>query len=278
MDERVRQSLHDNRDLWDKRVRAHLDHGLYPSASVEAGTYALNAIEIAEIGDVTGRSLVHLQCNAGADTLGWARLGARVTGVDFSSVAIEEARRLADVTGVDASFVCADLFDLPRNLGRFDIAYSSMGVLWWLPDLTTWASVVASLLVDGGFFYLFEIHPIASCMRERDGWIALDWDYFGGSDTVVKFETSGTYYDAPDGFAAEPATEHGHIHGLGDVVNALVGAGLHIDFLHEHEVTSFRMIPSMVQRDDLTWVLPEGARRLPLTFSLRATRTSSVLA
>jgi SAM-dependent methyltransferase len=257
--ERDARSLRDNRDLWDKRVRAHLQHGLYPSASVEAGTYALSPLEIDEIGDVRGRSFVHLQCNAGADTIGWARLGAQATGIDFSSVAIDEARRLSSVTGVPASFVCADLYALPSGLGPFDIAYSSMGVLWWLPD--------------GGFFYLFEIHPFAMCLRERDGWLALDWDYFAGDEPWTE-ETTGTYYDAPDDFAAEPATEHGYVHGFGEVVTALASTGFRIDFVHEHEHTNFRMLPSMVQRADLTWVLPEGSPRVPLTFSLRATRIS----
>lgn len=129
-----------NRDLWDKRVRAHLAHGLYPSERVENGSYRILEPDVTELGDVAGRRLLHLQCNAGADTLFWASVGAIVTGVDFSEVAIAEATRLATVTGVDATFIRSDIYDLrPQVLGRFDIVYTSTGVLWWLPDLRRWA-------------------------------------------------------------------------------------------------------------------------------------------
>jgi SAM-dependent methyltransferase len=194
-----------NQDLWDKRVRAHLAFGLYPSVGVEAGTYELGDPDLAELGDVAGQRLVHLQCNAGADTLAWARRGAIVTGIDFSDVAITEARRLAAPTGIDATFVCADLYALPGPLGTFDIAYTSMmGVVRWLPDLDEWARVVTGLLVPGGRFYLHEIHPVAACLRDRNDHLEFGEDYFGDGSPIV-FETTTTYYQAPDDFAAEPA-------------------------------------------------------------------------
>ena len=260
-----------NRDLWEKRVRAHLDHGLYPSAAVEAGTYDLGEPDVSEVGDVRGLRLVHLQCNAGADTLAWARRGARTTGVDFSDEAIAEARRLAAVTGVDAHFVCADVYDLPPELGRFDVVYTSMGVLWWLPDLDRWAQAVASLLDEGGRFYLFEIHPAAGALAVRDGRFEVGEDYFGDGEPIV-FETSGTYYEAPDGFAAESAIEHGTVHSLGAIVTSLCDAGLTIRFLHEHPYTRFRMHPLLEATDDGYWTFPAGTPRMPLTFSLLATR------
>jgi SAM-dependent methyltransferase len=221
-----------NRDLWDKRVRAHLAHGLYPVDKVEAGTYEITAREVSEVGDVEGQRFVHLQCNAGADTLAWARRGATVTGVDFSEVAISEARRLATVTGIDATFVCADLYALPYDLGGFDVAYSSMGVLWWVPDLDRWAEIIAGLLVPGGRFYLDEIHPVSACLVERDGRLELGEDYFGTGLPIVA-ETTATYYDAPPGFAAEPGIQHGWVHSLGEIVTALCRAGLRIEYLHE---------------------------------------------
>ena len=260
-----------NRDLWDKRVRAHLQHGLYPSARVEDGTYDVAEPEISEVGDVRGLRLVHLQCNAGADTLAWARRGAIVTGVDFSSEAITEARRLASVTGIDATFVCADVYALPDDLGPFDVAYSSMGVLWWLPDLDRWAAAVARLLVPGGRFHLHEIHPISMALTEQDGRIELTEDYYGPGEPIV-FETTGTYYDGGPDFAAEPATEAGTVHDLGTIVTAIAGAGLRIDRLTEHPSTTYRLHESLVWGEDGRWTFTPGRPRMPLTFSLAATR------
>jgi 2-polyprenyl-3-methyl-5-hydroxy-6-metoxy-1,4-benzoquinol methylase len=142
-----------NRDLWDKRVRAHIRHKLYPSAAIEDGTYAIEEPEPSEVGDVRGKRLLHLQCNAGADTLFWARQGASVVGLDFSQEAIDEARRLAAATNADASFVCSDLYRArDHDLGRFDVVYTSTGVLWWLSDLDEWARIIAEHLQPGGFF------------------------------------------------------------------------------------------------------------------------------
>jgi SAM-dependent methyltransferase len=260
-----------NRDLWDKRVQAHLEHGLYPSHAVESGTYGIEEPEATELGDVGGLRLVHLQCNAGADTLAWARLGAEVTGIDFSAAAIAEARRLAGATGLAATFVCADLYALPADIGTFDIVYTSMGVLWWLPDLDRWAAIVARLVADGGRFYLYEIHPTSMALVARDDHFEIGEDYFGPGEAIV-FETTGTYYESPDGFAAEPAMEHGTVHTLGEIVTALCRAGLTIEFLHEHPWTKFRMHPLLERGADGDWSFPAGQPRVPLTFSLLARR------
>ncbi len=271
MDERRAASDEANRDLWDKRVRAHLAHALYPSARVEAGTYDVSPLELDELGDVTGLRFVHLQCNAGADTLAWARRGAVATGVDFSAEAIAEARRLSAATGIDATFVCADVYDLPADLGPFDLVYTSMGVLWWLPDLDGWAASVRGPLRPDGRLYLHETHPLRPCMSTGDVPVTLVESNFGTGEPEV-FETTGTYYDAPAGFAAEPAMEHGTLHDLGEIVTALASAGLRIESLREHASSTFRMPPSLVWGDDGRWTWPPGAPRLPLTFSLVATR------
>ena len=260
-----------NRDLWDKRVRAHLQEGLYPSAAVEAGTYTVGLPDRIDVGEVEGRRLLHLQCNAGADTLYWAARGASVVGVDFSSEAIAEARRLAAVTGSKAEFVCSDICALrERSIGAFDIIYTSMGVLWWLPDVEAWAEIIADHLAPGGFFYIHEIHPAAMMYEDNEGKLFVAHDYFGTGEPLV-FETTGTYYDAPD-FAAEAATECGWVHTLGEVVTALSTAGLRIGYLREHSTTGFRMLPSLERDGDGRWTTTTGRPRVPLTFSLRASR------
>ena len=139
------------------------------STGFRAGGVRLRDDEIAAVGDVTGRSLLHLQCHFGIDTLSWARLGARVTGADFSPAAIRLARELADDLGFpDARFVESNLYDLPANLeGTFDVVYTSRGVLGWLPDIRGWARVVAHFVAPGGTFFITEIHPVAQRLRER---------------------------------------------------------------------------------------------------------------
>lgn len=264
----VQRALEANRDLWDKRVRAHLEHGLYPSALVESGTYDLDELEVSEVGDVRGLRLLHLQCNAGADTLAWARRGADATGVDFSSIAIREARRLADAARVTATFVCSDIYALPDDIGAFDLVYTSTGVLWWLPDLERWAAVVAGLMAKGGRFYIFEIHPTAMALAARDGHLVIGEDYYGPGKPIV-FETTGTYYEAQD-FVAEPGMEHGTVHTLGAIVTALSNAGLRIEFLHEHPFARFRMHELLQQDSGGYWTVPSGLPRIPLTFSLLA--------
>lgn len=261
-----------NRDLWNKRVRGHLEHRLYPSAQVEAGTYEVSDPDRDDVGEVAGRRLIHLQCNAGADTLYWARRGAIVTGVDFSEVAIVEARRLSDVTGLAARFVCSDIYDVPQlDLGPFDIAYVSLGSLWWIPDVERWAAIVTELLVPGGLFYITDVHPFAMALQYREDHIVVAEDYFGPGEALV-FETDGTYYETADDFTAELGTECGWVHTLGDVVSALSGAGLRIELLREHSFTFFRMFPRLVRDEHGRWTTPEGTPRVPLMFSLRARR------
>lgn len=259
-----------NRDLWDKRVRAHLQFNLYPSAAVEDGTHMIAAPEPDEVGDVGGKRLLHLQCNAGADTLFWARHGASVVGLDFSQDAIDEARRLATVTGADATFVCGDIYAAAdHNLGEFDIVYTSTGVLWWLPDLDGWARVIADHLKPGGFFYIFEIHPF-SMIFDWGGDLVPSHDYFATTPRIYE-DSGGTYYEAGPDFVSESGTEVGFDHTLSDVINALTGIGLRIEFLHEHDHAKFRQLPQFEKDDRGEW-RPVNAPRLPWTFSLQATK------
>lgn len=153
-----------NRGYWDEATRLHLRGDLYGVQEFKAGGCRLHRVEVEEVGDVRGKRLLHLQCHFGLDTLSWARHGAVVTGVDFSTESIAGARRLAGETGIQAEFVCSDLYELPETLPSFhsfDIVYTSYGVLCWLPDLASWAGVIARYLKPGGFFYIAEAHPSA---------------------------------------------------------------------------------------------------------------------
>jgi SAM-dependent methyltransferase len=260
-----------NRDLWDKRVRAHLQFNLYPSAKVEDGTYEVGYPDRDELGDVRGKRLLHLQCNAGADTLFWARQGASVVGLDFSQEAIAEARRLAAATALDATFVCSDVYAAhAQSLGLFDVVYTSTGVLWWLPDLDGWAKVIADHLAPGGFFYIHEIHPASMIYDWESDGLDVAHDYFT-TEPMVEEGSAGTYYESGPDFECEPATEVGWTHTLGGVITALASAGLRVEYLHEHDFAQFRQYKCFEKNDAGEW-RPKDKPRLPWTFSLKATK------
>lgn len=164
------QRLQRNRHAWDLRTAAHLDTEFYDVDAFRRGGLSLRGLEREELGDVQGQSLLHLQCHFGLDTLSWARLGATVTGVDFSQDSIAAARSLAAETGIEAAFVCSDIYDLPKALdGEFGIVVTTYGVLPWLPDLAEWGRIVASFLRPGGRFCLVEIHPGQGIVTDADG-------------------------------------------------------------------------------------------------------------
>ena len=167
-----------NRANWDERVPIHVASDFYDVAAFRGGAGTIREFELLEVGDVTGRDLVHLQCHFGLDTLSWARRGARVTGLDFSEAAMTKARELAEDAGIGARFVAADVYDAAEALGEtYDIVYTGIGALVWLPDLTRWARTVASLLRPGGFLYLAEFHPFADILDDETG-TTVTHDYF----------------------------------------------------------------------------------------------------
>lgn len=255
-----------NRAWWDERVALHADGDFYDVEGFKAGQETLRPFELEEVGDVRGRSLVHLQCHFGLDTLSWARHGATVTGLDYSAAAIERARALAAEIGMSAEFVEANVYDAVEALGqrRFEIVYTGIGALCWLPDLDGWARVVAELLEPGGMLYLSEIHPIADVYADDD--LTLEYDYF--SPGPFEIDAPGSYSDR------EAATEQNQtvnwLHPLADVVNALIGAGLQLRELREHDRIPFPRFPFLVEREYRLWSFPEGTVRFPLMYSLRA--------
>ncbi|MGW3343491.1 class I SAM-dependent methyltransferase [Nonomuraea rubra] len=253
-----------NQANWDARVPVHLDSDFYDVAGFKAGGSALRRFELAEVGEVAGRSLAHLQCHLGLDTLSWARLGAEVTGLDFSGAAIEQARSIAAECGLPARFVTADVYDAPRALGEtYDIVYTGVGALVWLPDLTRWAEAIAALLNPGGFLYLAEFHPFTNVLDDDTG-ATVTRDYFDRTPQVWEYPYSYTGSQA-----LEHQTSVQFEHGLGDVVSAIAAAGLRLEFLHEHDHTLFRRFTDLVEADG-GYRRPDGAPRIPLMYSLRA--------
>ena len=262
-----------NRILWNAWTKIHEDSEFYNLTGFKAGQSSLKSIEVEELGDVGGKSLLHLQCHFGMDTLSWARLGAQVTGVDISDEAITLARSLAEELNLDARFVCADIYDLPKNLdGQFDIFFTSYGILCWLGDLTRWGQIIAHFLKPGGIFYIVEIHPFSDTLdwQKDKPELSVRFPYFHVPEPE-SFDAE-TSYAGPDTQKTEPITNYQWFHSLSDIVNALIGAGLRIEFLHEFPVTVFQQLPFMKQNADGWWRLPEGLPEIPLLFSLEATK------
>lgn len=259
-----------NRDNWDSRVPVHAASEFYDLPGFREGAGTLRDFELAELGEVSGKRLLHLQCHMGQDTLSWARLGAEVTGLDFSAAAVQVARGLARDIGVAdrAAFVVHDVYEAPSALGaeRFDIVYTGLGALVWLPDLRRWAEAVATLLVPGGVLYLAEFHPLTEMLGEDGGTVVRD--YF---DTRAEsFDNAYTYTDGPRVESTVSVQWH---HTLGEVVTALARAGLRIDFLHEHATTVFRRYPVLEPAPPGRYAFPPGHPRTPLMYSLHATKT-----
>ncbi len=260
-----------NRQNWNDRVAIHAASQMYDLEGFRAGKIPLRSIELEELGDVSGKKLLHLQCHFGMDTLAWARLGARVTGVDLSDKAIDLARSLSEELGISASFICANIYSLPEVLKEeFDIVYTSYGVLCWLPDLQRWAQIIAHFLREGGKFYIVEDHPLATIFEgdEQSRTLRVEYPYFPRQEPMY-FEPGPTYTDG-EGITSVGAYEWSH--SLGEIISSLTGAGLQVEWLHEFPVCAWQRFPFMVQGDDGWWRLPEDMVQIPLTFSLLASK------
>jgi len=274
-----------NRGWWDAVVPIHEASRGYDREGFLRGEKLLCPVELAELGPrVLGKTLLHLQCHFGMDTLNWARLGARVTGLDFSEPALEAARRLALESGIPGRFVHANVYDAVQTLGEaFDIVYTGIGALCWLPDIVSWARVVAACTKPGGVFYLYEGHPMLWALdAERDdGKLLVQCPYFELAEPQL-YEGDSTYTDGPK---LSYRQNYAWNHGLGAIVTALISAGLRIEFVHEHREVVWKALPWMEPvgegsrgadgryQSNRLWRLPEAQRELvPLMYSLLAVK------
>ena len=262
--------LEANRANWDERVPIHVASDFYDVEGFVAGQTSLDEFEISEIGPmVKDRTLVHLQCHFGLDTLSWARLGAEVTGLDFSAPAIAAARELAATVGVEARFVEGNVYDAPALLGEsYDVVYTGKGAINWLPDIGSWAGVLAAVCKPGGMVYVPEFHPFSWVFADES--LEVEYGYFHTTEPLV-FDEQGTYTD-PDAVLEHTRTLE-WVHPIGDIISALVAAGLRIEFLHEFAHTHFLRWPFLNREGpSRRFVFPASMPPLPLMFSLLATK------
>lgn len=257
-----------NQALWDEIAPVHA-RAYEEVALLRLGGIVLDEIELQEVGEVRGMTLLHLQCHIGTDTLSWARLGAIVTGVDFSAESLAYARQLQQELQLPATFVQSNVYDLPAVLqGQFDIVYTSRGVLCWLRDLDEWARIIAHFLRPGGIFYLMETHPIAHTFEEtKPGELAITYPYFHSAEPT-RWDVGDADYADASYIPQHPSYEWQW--SLGDIVNALLQAGLGLESLHEYERTFDKGFPSMVNVSERWYHLPQYAGKLPLLLTIRA--------
>ena len=267
MDEKLEQ----NRRYWDEAAEAHFGSEFYDVEGFRRGRDSLTPLEDEEMGDVAGKDLLHLQCHFGMDTLSLARRGARVTGVEFAPKAIAAARALAADLGLPARFVTSDVDGLPDRLeGDFDIVYTGWGVKAWLPDLGSWARVIARFLRPGGKLHFLEIHPFSHVFEEEGETPRVANSYFVKGS--MRFETGGATYASDRGIEADHCYEW--LHPISEIFGALLGAGLRIESFREFPRTCYRQFPWLEKRDDGMWHIPDGLPALPLSFALRAGKES----
>ncbi|MBK8157720.1 MAG: class I SAM-dependent methyltransferase [Rhodospirillaceae bacterium] len=263
-----------NQARWDEVVAIHVASPFYRVKEFLAGEDILLPIESAEIGDLRGKSLIHLQCHFGLDTLALARRGAQVTGLDFSANAIAAARDLAREARIEANFVEGNLYDAPALVPeRFDRAYVTWGAINWLPDINGWARVVAEMLKPGGELYLLEGHPFAFTLDQPDrelgsaavGVLQPAYDYFQTAPLVFDADTT---YSGEDTKLRNTRT-HEFVHGIGAILSALLEAGLSLTYFKEHDSLAWAMWPKMIEGPDRMYRMPASETNLPLSFSVK---------
>lgn len=266
-------SVEVNRRNWDERAELHAESEEYGIQRFRDDPEHLSDVvrfDIPRLGDVHGLQAVHLQCHIGTDTVSLARLGAHMTGLDFSAASLEVARRVAAEAGADIDFVHAEVYDAPALLGagRFDLVYTGIGALCWLPDVDRWAHVVSSLLRPGGRLFIREGHPVLWALDYEDpARLVLDYPYFEVAEPLVESEEQS--YVA----TAEPlrnSTTHSWNHGLGEIVTAVLDNGMRLTQLVEHDSVPWNPLPTQMVRRGDEWVLAERPERMPLTYTLQA--------
>ncbi len=254
-----------NRGLWDGWAKIHVESKFYDVDGFRKGKTSLQGVELEELGDVSDKTLLHLQCHFGLDTLSWAGKGARVTGVDLSGEAISLARSLSEELDIEAEFICSSIFDLPKVLDRqFDIVFTSYGAINWLPDIGRWAEIVRRCLRPGGTFYMIEFHPAIDMLD--DSGERIERSYFHSPEPFIE-EVRGSYADPTYDFSH---TSYQWTHSLGDVVTALISAGLRLEFLHEFPFSPYDALPFLEEHAPGKFGLKGRPNTIPLLYSIRA--------
>lgn len=255
-----------NRALRNAKTEYHVKSEFYGMSSFTAGMSSLKEIELSLLGDVSGMEIMHLQCHFGMDSLSLARMGARVTGVDISDVAIEKARQLNDALGLDANFICTDVYSVPQVVNkRFDMVFTTYGVIGWLPDMQQWADVVSSSLKSGGKLLLVEFHPMIWMFDNH--FIHIEYSYFNIGPIIETL--NGTYADRD---APLQLKEIGWNHPLSEVVQSLINSGMQIEVFREYDYSPYNAFHNSIMVEDGKYMIAGKEQKLPMTYALVAVK------
>ena len=258
-----------NRKSWNNRVETHLKSEFYDLDNFMKGKTSLNSIELELLGDLNGKSILHLQCHFGQDTVSLGRLGANVTGVDLSDQAIESAIKIAKEANSNATFICCDIYDLPNHLDKqFDIVFTSYGTIGWLPDIDKWAKIVSQFLKPDGQFVLVEFHPVVWMFD--DNFEKIDYRYFN-SGAILESE-SGTYADKTADISSEYVMWN---HGLGEVINSLIKNGLEINHFKEYDYSPYNCFNKTIEFEPKKYRIEHLGDKIPMVFSIIAKKNNN---
>ncbi|MHA1914308.1 MAG: class I SAM-dependent methyltransferase [Promethearchaeota archaeon] len=257
-----------NLKRWNELVDINAKSKLYDLEGFKSGKTSLHSLELQELGEVKGKTLLHLQCHFGMDTLSWARLGAQVTGVDFSENAISLARELSSELNIPARFIQSNLYNIPVAIKeKFDIIYTSYGVLCWLPDLLKWAQVISSCLKPGGILYVIDSHPFGFLIDENQDAFKVGYNYFT-QGKPVHWEEGESYADPTVKLKNQVSYEW--FHTMSEIINSLIITRLKIEFLHEFPFCYHNIHPDMKVREDGYYEFTNLNFSVPMMFSIRA--------
>jgi len=253
-----------NKESWNNRVAVHMESDFYDVPAFLAGKSSLKKPELALLGDISGKSILHLQCHFGQDSISLARMGAKVTGIDLSDTAIKQARELNAQCGTDVEFVVSDVYELPKILkGTFDIVFTSYGTIGWLPDLDKWAGVVNHFLKDGGSFVFAEFHP-AIWMFDDDHETVF-YNYFTSEPIVESY--SGTYAEKDSDLKVNTISWN---HGLAEVMTSLMDQGLRISKFKEYDYSPWNCFRGMQKDGEDEYRITKFGNKMPLMYSILA--------
>jgi len=253
-----------NKKAWNDKTEVHFNSEFYENEAFLEGKNSLNSIELDLLGDLKGKTVLHLQCHFGQDTISLARLGAKVTGVDFSEKAIERAQQIAQETKSDATFICCDIYDLPKHLNEeFDLVFTSYGTIGWLPDLDKWANIISQYLKPNGTFVFVEFHPVVWMFD--DNFEKVQYNYFN-SEAIIETE-SGTYADKTAEITHELVTWN---HSLSEVIQCLINKGLEIKSFDEYDYSPYNCFNHTVEVEPNKFRIVHLENKIPLLYSLVA--------
>ncbi len=253
-----------NRTAWNHKTEIHIASDFYDHANFMKGKSSLKSIELALLGDLQGKTILHLQCHFGQDSISLQRLGAQVTAVDFSDKAIESARKFAQESQADVRFICCDIYDLPQHLSEtFDIVFTSYGTIGWLPDLNRWANLISRFLKPHGSFIFVEFHPVVWMFD--DDFTEVRYAYMNNGPIHETY--TGTYADQGAPLTQEYVMWN---HGISEVLSPLLAHGLEIQSFHEFDYSPYPCFRQTIEFEPGKYRIPSMQHHLPMVYALKA--------